>query len=59
MALAGVAQAQIGDFVWNDINTNGLQDVSEPGISGVIVTLYDSATNAIESVLTDKSEDVV
>jgi Flp pilus assembly pilin Flp len=29
----------IGDFVWNDLNSNGTQDIGEPGISGVKVTL--------------------
>lgn len=29
-----------GDFVWNDLNGNGLQDAGEPGIDGVTVTMY-------------------
>ncbi|MBK8952961.1 MAG: carboxypeptidase regulatory-like domain-containing protein [Chitinophagaceae bacterium] len=29
----------IGDFVWNDLNGNGIQDTGEPGISGTTVTL--------------------
>ena len=29
----------IGDFVWNDLDQDGVQDVGEPGISGVTVTL--------------------
>ncbi len=32
----------IGDFVWNDSNNNGLQDLSETGVSGIIVELYAS-----------------
>ena len=35
--------AQIGDFVWWDINENGVQDGNEPGIRGVMLTLTDSA----------------
>jgi protocatechuate 3,4-dioxygenase beta subunit len=31
--------AALGDFVWNDLNRNGLQDAGEPGISGASVTL--------------------
>ena len=31
---------QIGDFVWNDLNGNGCQDLGEPGIVGVKVDLY-------------------
>ncbi len=34
--------AAIGDFVWDDLNANGLQDPGEPGLDGVTVTLYDS-----------------
>ncbi len=29
----------IGNFVWNDANSNGLQDVGEAGIAGVVLTL--------------------
>ncbi len=29
----------IGDFVWNDLNGNGLQDSGEPGIKGAVVKL--------------------
>jgi hypothetical protein len=45
--------ACIGDFVWNDINENGIQDVSEPGILGVTVTLYDCDNNLIATTTTD------
>src|SRR4029453_12118109 len=29
----------IGDFVWKDLNGNGVQDPGEPGIPNVVVTL--------------------
>ncbi len=32
--------AAIGDFVWEDINGNGIQDAGEPGIENVTVHLY-------------------
>lgn len=32
--------AAIGDTVYQDINRNGTQDLNEPGINGVTVTLY-------------------
>ena len=32
--------AFIGDYVWNDLNLNGLQDAGEPGMNGVRVELY-------------------
>ncbi len=38
------ATGSIGDFVWQDINRNGLQDNNEPGIGGVTVTLGGAAT---------------
>lgn len=31
----------IGDFIWNDLNQNGLQDSGEPGIPGITVELHD------------------
>ncbi|MFC4261563.1 SdrD B-like domain-containing protein [Ferruginibacter yonginensis] len=45
--------ATIGDFVWNDLNRNGVQDANEPGVAGVLVTLYNSANVAIASTVTD------
>lgn len=30
----------IGDFVWRDDNSNGIQDLGEPGIGGLTVNLY-------------------
>ena len=32
--------AQVGNFVWTDLNTNGLQDAGELGRDGVTVNLY-------------------
>ncbi len=32
---------QLGNFVWEDINGDGIQDPCEPGIEGVVVKLYD------------------
>jgi hypothetical protein len=37
VAAAGVS---LGDYVWEDLNHNGLQDDGEPGIAGVTVHLY-------------------
>ena len=34
--------SSIGDFVWEDLNGNGLQDGGEPGIDGVNVSLLDA-----------------
>ena len=32
--------AQVGNFVWTDLNVNGLMDAGEPGCDGVTVNLY-------------------
>lgn len=32
--------ASVGDFVWADLNHNGLQDDGEPGVAGVMVQLW-------------------
>src|SRR5207244_10801141 len=32
-------QGKIGDFVWHDLNNNGIQDAGEPGLQSVVVTL--------------------
>jgi uncharacterized repeat protein (TIGR01451 family) len=39
--------AALGNFVWDDINQNGIQDVGEVGIGGVTVTLLDSMGNPV------------
>ncbi len=45
--------ASVGNRVWDDINANGIQDAGEPGIPGVVATLYNSANVAIGSAVTD------
>ena len=48
--------ATIGDFVWNDINGNGIQDSGEPGLPDVSVTLLGSdGTTVVTSTTTDAS----
>ena len=44
--------AAIGDFVWSDLNGDGIQDAGEPGIGGVTVDLYDSGGNFIATTTT-------
>ncbi|MGH2553672.1 MAG: SdrD B-like domain-containing protein, partial [Chitinophagaceae bacterium] len=45
--------AAVGDYVWNDLNHNGIQDAGEPPVAGVTVTLYNSANVAVASAVTD------
>ena len=41
--------ASIGDYVWQDDNKNGLQDIGEPGLGNVILRLLDANNNTINS----------
>ncbi len=48
----------IGDFVWNDLNNNGIQDSSEPGINGQTVTIiFADGTIAETQTLNYKGRD--
>ncbi|MFW2383844.1 MAG: SdrD B-like domain-containing protein, partial [Acidimicrobiales bacterium] len=44
--------ASVGDFVWDDLNANGVQDVGEPGLSGVVVELTTSGGATVSSTTT-------
>ena len=44
----------IGDFVWDDLDRDGIQDAGEPGIAGVSVTL---SGNGIEPVTVQTATD--
>ena len=48
-----VPMAQLGDFVWEDSNANGVQDAGEAGIGGVTVQLKNAAGSVIGSTVTD------
>ncbi|MFN0159265.1 MAG: SdrD B-like domain-containing protein [Bacteroidota bacterium] len=43
----------IGDFVWKDLNCDGIQDAGEPGIANVTVKLLDGSSNVIATTTTD------
>jgi len=43
----------IGDFVWADLNSNGIQDHGEPGVEGVEVNLLDEFENLLFTTTTD------
>jgi protocatechuate 3,4-dioxygenase beta subunit len=43
----------IGDFVWFDVNKNGVQDAGEPGIPGVTMQLLNSNGQVIATDVTD------
>lgn len=45
---AGLYQlASLGDFVWEDLNGNGVQDAGEPGVDAVPVKLYTPGPNGV------------
>ena len=47
-------KASIGDYVWNDLNKNGIQDSNEFGFSGVTVKLFTcGGTTPLASATTD------
>lgn len=45
--------ARLGDFVWEDLDRDGVQEVAEPGVAGVTVNLKDAANNVIATTTTD------
>ncbi|MGL5380756.1 SdrD B-like domain-containing protein [Clostridium sp.] len=44
--------ASIGDFVWNDLDENGIYDQGEPGINGVTVELYSDNGTLLSTTIT-------
>ncbi|MDF1867531.1 MAG: SdrD B-like domain-containing protein [Saprospiraceae bacterium] len=44
---------KIGDFVWDDLNGDGIQDPDEPGIPGVYVVLENCQNGFIDFRITD------
>ena len=46
--------ASIGDFVWYDLNRNGIQDNGENGFEGVKVSILNSAGNVVATTTTNK-----
>jgi hypothetical protein len=45
--------ATVGDFLWFDLNSDGLQSGNEPGVSGMRVQLYNNTGFLFASTLTD------
>ena len=45
---------RVGDFVWYDDNSNGVQDPNEPGVPGLPVFLQDGAGKPVAESKTDK-----
>jgi hypothetical protein len=49
------ASTVIGNQVWMDANTNGIQDLGEGGVAGVCVSLRDASGQVIDSTTTDSN----
>jgi hypothetical protein len=45
--------ASLGDFVWYDVNDNGIQDAGETGVQDVTVSLMDCNGRVLASTITD------
>jgi len=44
--------AKIGDYVWEDKNADGIQNLDENGINGIVVTLYNGAGDPVSNTTT-------
>lgn len=49
-----VQYTELGDFVWEDLNRNGVQDAGEPGIEDVTVNLYKCDGEFVKTTETDE-----
>jgi serine-aspartate repeat-containing protein C/D/E len=52
-SVAVTDRAAVGDFVWEDLNKNGVQDQGEPGLYNVTVQLFTCSGSLIGSITTD------
>ena len=52
---ASVQTGSIGDWIWLDLDEDGLQDAGETGIANVTISLYDGSDNLLASTSTDGS----
>ncbi|GAB4246899.1 MAG: hypothetical protein Kow0027_08270 [Saprospiraceae bacterium] len=48
--------SKIGNFIWNDLNQNGIQDPGEPGVPGVDVHLTGNTFGSVPVDLTTTSD---
>ncbi len=53
-ALCDPAPIEIGNYIWNDIDRDGIQDPDEPALSGVVVELYEGSV-LVGTTTTDSS----
>ena len=54
VAAENISLIEIGNYVWDDTDGDGVQDPTESGIQGVVMNLYNTATGSlIKSTTTD------
>ena len=53
VAMCGPAEIEIGNFVWSDLDGDGVQDAGEPALANVDVILYDAGFNQVGTTTTD------
>ena len=53
LAIRSEAPSELGGRVWNDTNTDGIQDGCENGMAGINVSLYESDGTLVATVQTD------
>jgi hypothetical protein len=46
-------RAVIGNYVWADVDADGVQQFTEPAVPGIIVTLVDNSDNVVSVAITD------
>ena len=46
-----IPQVSVGDYVWKDLDNDGIQEAGEPGIPGVVLTIKDETGAAVTNVL--------
>ncbi len=51
----GPGSGVIGDTVWNDADRNGEQDADEPGVAGVLLTLFDDQGHNVAIATSDSA----
>jgi len=45
----------VGDWVWDDLNDDGIQDSGDRGLEGVTVKFLNSQGKVVETTMTDPS----
>ena len=53
--LCGAAPIELGGRIWNDANTNGIQDPCEGVITDIVITLYDENNVEVGTTITDNN----